>query len=89
MKETRFPGPFPHLSFLELSNPSPYTGPASGLQSGHRCRLFCLTSYSFTVTFKPGAKGKVPRLMAKRESSKGRTQFCEHTVLKSIQCWES
>lgn len=71
-----------------LSNPSLYMRPASGLQPGHRYRLFCLTYY-FTVAFKPGAKGKVPRLMAKRENGKGRAQFCEHTVLKSIQCWES
>lgn len=29
-----------------------------------------------------GPKGKVPRLMLKRENSKGGVQICEYTVLK-------
>ena len=57
MKEARFPGPFPHPSFLELSDLSnPDKELACGQQPGHRYS-YCLT-YSFTVGFKQRAKGQ-------------------------------
>ena len=76
MKKARFPGPFPHPSFLELSDLSnPYKELAC---TGAVIALPILSQLDLSK----GAKGKAPSLMAQSENSKGGVQICEYTVLK-------
>ena len=76
MKKARFPGPFPHPSFLELSDLSnPYKELAC---TGAVIALPILSQLDLSK----GAKGKAPSLMAQSKNSKGGVQICEYTVLK-------